>query len=122
MTITKNINDTNSYLQDGNLKIPIDTKCHFVPVPNRVLLGKDIPLISIANLRPKKVIFNPPATIVYWDDGTKTVVKTSQQFNDEFDEEIGLAMAYVRKIYGSRSAFLKTIQSAERKKNEIYRE
>ena len=33
----------------------------------------------------KNVIFNPPATVVYWSDGTKTVVKCS--VNDKFDPE-----------------------------------
>ena len=39
----------------------------------------------------KNVIFNDPATIVFWEDGTKTVVKC--QDGDEFDPEKGLAMA-----------------------------
>ena len=39
----------------------------------------------------KNVIFNDPATIVFWNDGTKTVVKCGK--NDTFDPEKGLAMA-----------------------------
>ena len=39
----------------------------------------------------KNVIFNPPATVVYWTDGTKTVVKCNE--NDIFDPEKGLALA-----------------------------
>ena len=38
----------------------------------------------------KNVIFAPPATIVYWSDGYKTVVKCSEK--DVFDPEKGLAM------------------------------
>lgn len=41
------------------------------------------------------VIFNDPATIVFWSDGTKTVVKCCE--DDEFDEEKGLAMAVCKK-------------------------
>ena len=41
----------------------------------------------------KKVIFNDPATIVFWNDGTKTVV---QAHGDAFDPEKGLAMAICR--------------------------
>ena len=37
----------------------------------------------------KKVIFNDPATIVLWDDGTKTVVKCSE--GDIYSEWSGLA-------------------------------
>lgn len=46
----------------------------------------------------KKVIFNDPATIVYWHDGDKTVVKCSD--NDTFSEETGLVMAINKKLFG----------------------
>ena len=47
----------------------------------------------------KKVIYNFPATIVIWEDGTKTVVKCH---NDEvFDPEKGLAMAICKKAFGN---------------------
>lgn len=49
-------------------------------------------------LNIKRVIFNPPATIVLWDDGTKTVVKCH---NEPFDKEKGLAMALLRAKHGS---------------------
>lgn len=41
----------------------------------------------------EKVIFNPPATIVFWKDGSKTVVKAQ---GDIFNPETGLAMAIAR--------------------------
>lgn len=42
----------------------------------------------------KQVIFNGPATIVYWNDGCKTVVK--YQDVDTLDPEKGLAMAIAK--------------------------
>lgn len=51
----------------------------------------------------KNVIFNDPATIVFWEDGTKTVVKC--QDGDEFDPEKGLAMAIAKKAYGNKSNY-----------------
>ena len=51
----------------------------------------------------KNVIFNDPATIVLWEDGTKTVVKC--QDGDEFDPETGLAMAIATKAYGNKSNY-----------------
>lgn len=42
----------------------------------------------------KKVIFNDPATIVFWKDGTKTIVKCQEGVT--FDPEKGLAMAISR--------------------------
>lgn len=59
----------------------------------------------------KSVIFNPPATIVYWKDGTKTVVKCH---DDSFSEEFGFAMAVIRKIYGSRKNFFNQFKNAQR--------
>lgn len=51
----------------------------------------------------KKVIFNDPATIVYWKDGTKTVVKC--QDGDVFDSEKGFAMAFLKKCWGNKGNF-----------------
>lgn len=60
----------------------------------------------------EKIIFNPPATIVFWNDGTKTVVKTSP--DEEFDEEKGLAMAISEKYLGNYSRFKKIVENAQR--------
>lgn len=46
----------------------------------------------------KKVIYNPPATIIFWEDGTKTVVKC--QDDDVYDKERGFMMALMKKLYG----------------------
>ena len=48
----------------------------------------------------KKVIFNIPATIVLWEDGSKTVVKCGDY--DVFDPEKGLAMAIAKKALGNK--------------------
>ena len=53
----------------------------------------------------KNVIFAPPATIVFWNDGTKTVVKCQE--GDEFSKEIGLAMAICKKHYGNKGNYNK---------------
>lgn len=50
----------------------------------------------------KKVIFNDPATIVFWSDGTKTVVKCH---DEEFDPEKGLAMAISKKALGNQGNY-----------------
>lgn len=48
----------------------------------------------------KKVIFNPPATIVMWEDGTKTVVKCRK--GEEYSKEAGLAFCVMKKTYGGK--------------------
>lgn len=47
----------------------------------------------------KDVIFQNPATIVLWDDGTKTVVRS--QCGEKYDPEKGLAMAISKKALGN---------------------
>lgn len=49
-------------------------------------------------LRIENVIFNGPATIVFWSDKTKIVIKCSSE-EERFDEEKGLAMAILKKIW-----------------------
>ena len=45
------------------------------------------------------VIFNPPATIVFWSDKTKTVVKCDPN-QEPYDPEKGIAMAISKKMIG----------------------
>lgn len=54
------------------------------------------------NRHIKNVIFNDPATIVFWNDGTKTVVKVQ---NEKFDPEKGLAMAISKKCFGNKGSY-----------------
>lgn len=49
----------------------------------------------------KKVIFNDPATIVFWADGTKTVAKAHG--DDKFDKEIGLTVCIAKKAMGNKA-------------------
>lgn len=53
--------------------------------------------------RIEKVIFRNPATIVFWADGTKTVVKV--QGKDHFNKEKGLAMAISKKALGNNGRY-----------------
>ena len=64
---------------------------HMILEDSRLLKSK-LPIIE-------RVIFNDPATIVFWSDGTKTVVKA--QDGEEFDPEKGLAMAMSKKALGN---------------------
>lgn len=67
----------------------------------------------------KDVIFNNPATIIFWKDGTKTVVKAE---NEEFDPEKGLAMAIAKKTlgncYGYYDVFKKYVGRYEKKQKK----
>ena len=50
----------------------------------------------------KKVKFNPPATIVFWTDNTKTVVKCN---GEDYDPEKGLAMCICKKVLGDKGNY-----------------
>lgn len=55
----------------------------------------------------EKVIFNDPATIVYWKDGSKTIVKCE---NEKFDPEKGLSMAISKKALGNQGNYYETFK------------
>lgn len=59
----------------------------------------------------KNVIFAPPATIVYWSDGSKTVVKCSEK---------GLAMAIAKRCGGNKGNYYKEIQNWVEKSGKKY--
>ena len=50
----------------------------------------------------KNVKFNPPATIVFWTDNTKTVVKCN---GEDYDPEKGLAMCICKKVLGDKGNY-----------------
>ena len=99
-----------------------DIRVNYVPYSdlyNRIISNTQSPkqkaMNSITN-----VIFNNPATIVYWSDGTKTVVKCDER--DEFDPEKGLAMAICKKHFGGgfyNDIFKKWIPKEETPEIEI---
>lgn len=55
----------------------------------------------------KKVIFNDPATVVYWEDRTKTVVKCKKE---KYDPEKGLAMAIAKKAMGNNGNYFEVFK------------
>lgn len=99
----------------------------FIPVGGR-RNGKTYTLEKIIKDEFKKlakmysisdVIFNGPATIVIWEDGSKTVVKAE---NEAFDPEKGLAMAISKKMLGNKydyyDTFKKYVGKYEKKKHK----
>lgn len=62
-------------------------------------------LICMPMNNPKitKVVFNDPATIIFWSNGEKTVVKCRDQ--EIFDPEKGLAMAIAKHTLGNNGNY-----------------
>ena len=69
-------------------------------LPTYYTLGSGTGFIHKPTLS-KPPIFNDPATICYWNDGTKTVVKCQE--GDTYSPEAGLALCYMKKILGNTS-------------------
>lgn len=76
----------------------------------------DIVLFGMCRVSIRKVIFNDPATIVLWSDGSKTVVKCGPE--DSYDMEKGLAMAIVKKMAGNDNRFHKVFKQYPKKKKK----
>lgn len=76
----------------------------------RFILGEWNPKLSNQEkLNPdniEKVIFNPPATIVIFKDGTKVIAKTH---NEDFDEEKGFMACMMKIMFPSRTKFNRVI-------------
>lgn len=74
---------------------------------------------SVTNGLPRitNVVFNDPATIVFWEDGSKTVVKCNPDC-DFYDPEKGLVMAMVKKIYGNKGSYFNEIKKWIKKYDE----
>ena len=77
------------------------------PTPERIMRAlypkKEV---NTAFPKIKDVRFNGPATIVFWSDDTKTVVKAQ---DEEFDPEKGLAMAIAKKALGNKHDYYNVI-------------
>ena len=73
---------------------------NYVTTTNAVF--NTIPTSQTVIPKIKDVIYNDPATIVFWEDGTKTVVKCK---NEKFDPEKGLAMAFSKKMLGNKGNY-----------------
>lgn len=49
----------------------------------------------------KKIMYKPPATIVFWNDGTKTVSVCEKE--DEYNKELGFALCVLKKKYDNKT-------------------
>ena len=74
-----------------------------IKAANTIKKGFENMFGTLRNIEIVKVIFNEPATIIIWDDGTKTVVKA--QKGEVFDKEKGLAMAICKKAFGNNGNY-----------------
>ena len=97
--------------EDEIVKETIDAMDRFwIDETDRILGMKKLAIPADRNRLPsiKQVVFHDPATIVYWLDGTRTVVKC--QDGDVYDPEKGLAMAICKKALGNKGNYCKVFK------------
>ena len=63
----------------------------------------------------KRIVYHDPATIVFWQDGTKTVVKCMD--GEPFEKYAGFCAALAKKVFGSTSKAKKV--AGAKKKGEV---
>lgn len=63
----------------------------------------------------KRIVYHDPATIVFWQDGTKTVVKCMD--GEPFERYAGFCAALAKKVFGSTSKAKKV--AGAKKKDEV---
>lgn len=86
----------------NNYVITKNSDCYSVYPKLLSAVFNTIPTTRTVIPKIKDVIYNDPATIVFWEDGTKTVVKCK---NEKFDPEKGLAMAFSKKMLGNKGNY-----------------
>lgn len=89
-----------------------------MPPKNKYDLTLTIEKFDLKGLfTPVKIIVNFPATIVFWSDKTKTVVKCAE--NDSVDIYDAFTAALAKKIFGSNHRIQKMIEKVVEDKSEI---
>ena len=66
-------------------------------------------------MTPDRVLFSGPATIVFWPDGTKTVVKCAEGDDVIFDRKTAIMWCFMKKMFGTTSHVNKMFDELIRK-------
>lgn len=57
----------------------------------------------------KRIIYNDPATVIFWTDGTKTIVKRAK--GEKFSKYTAFCAALAKKLYGNNSVVRRIVES-----------
>lgn len=103
-----------STIRHSSGDIGFEIEGYFNPDQYKIHRAKEICSVPITPKKPipKKVIFSGPATTILWQDGTKTTVKCSR--HDIYDEEVGIAMCYLKKMLGNKGNFNNIFREAKK--------
>ena len=67
--------------------------------------------------QPERVLFSGDKTIVFWKDGSKTMVSCSE--GQPFDEYTGFVAALAKKVYGSTSRVKRILKKIGKDQNSV---
>ena len=67
--------------------------------------------LALSNVRPNRIIRSGPATVVIWEDGSKTVVKKHD--GDKDDIHSAFCAAVAKRVYGSNSKLKSVLKNTE---------
>ena len=88
----------------------VETSSHII---NDSLVVEEIDMLHLID----HVILHAPATIVFWKDGSKTVVKCKE--GDVYDPEKGIAMAFTKKVLGNNYNYINKFNTVLRKAKTV---
>lgn len=102
--------DINAYVEEVCAKLnartdKISKERAYTPFP-----VTPIEFIKVKDKWKPHIIFNGAATIVFWTDGTKTVVKCKE--GTEYNAEEGLRWCIIKKLLGDSPEFWNFIKGA----------
>ena len=102
--------DINAYVEEVCAKLnartdKISKERAYTPFP-----VTPIEFIKVKDKWKPHIIFNGAATIVFWTDGTKTVVKCKE--GTEYNAEEGLRWCIIKKLLGDSPEFWSFIKGA----------
>jgi len=67
--------------------------------------------------KPTRIIYNDPVTICFFTDGSKIMVKCSKE--EKYVPEYGVMACIIKKLFGSRSEFLRLVASGYQQPKKI---
>lgn len=96
--------ETKMLIPDGDWAYPERMCNNYFRMPLQVHIDGRVYPNDPTQFRPnfKKIIFNDPATIILWNDGSKTVVKCGP--DDKYDPEKGYVMCLLKRFCGNDTA------------------
>lgn len=103
-SITTSTFPSSSFTQSNTVTIsPVTVSYGDTPIykiyPKKKKYSGSLPSAIFTDAYIKEVIYNNPATIILWSDGTKTVSKCHS--SDTYSKETGLMLCVIKKLIGS---------------------